>query len=575
MRLNPIFVCVPLIFAFVNGCTKTAPKEVRDVSVEARAYYKAHADFFVEASPADLPKDLNWEDGHEQPEFASPEAKRGGTLRFYIDDFPRTLRFVGPDANGSFRGFILDNVALTLIQKQPNTAQYFPGLAKEWALGSDGRTMYFRLDPEARYSDGVPVKAGDYFFAFFFYRSTYINDPWSNIFYSENFTRIIKYDDYTIAITWKEAKPDVYDKLGSSMPVPEHFYKELGPDFPQRYQWQIEPTTGPYTVLPDDIHKGSSIEVSRIKNWWANDKRFYRYRFNYDRMHFDVIRDPNKALEAFKRGDLDIFGPIIPDTWYNKIPDDDPTIRQGYIHKATFYNEIPVPNYGLYLNQKMPLLNNSDIRIGIAYAANFDLVDQTFFRGDYTRMQTSADGYAEVPFPNIHARPFSIERALESFAKAGFVNRGPDGILVDVKGQRLALTVTTGYERFRDVLTILKQEAAKAGLELNIEILDATTADKKMQEKQHQIAFTGYNIPPEKYPRYRDFFHSANSKPQTNNLTMTADAEMDKLIEQYDRTSSMDEIRRLATAIEIRIYEDAAFIPAHGCPVMSSSSPTG
>jgi microcin C transport system substrate-binding protein len=569
------FRLVPLLLGFVllcfAGCAKSKTEAARDITAEAQAYYKAHPDFFFNATPADLPKGLKWEDGNDVPEFADPQAKRGGTLHFWIDDFPRTLRFVGPDANGSFRSYILDDISIGLlgnsvIQVQPNTGQYYPGLAKQWALDPDGRTMYFKLDPDAHYSDGVPIKADDFFFTFFFFRSTYINDPWSNNFYSTNFGRIIKYDDYTIALSWKEAKPDIYDKLGQFVPVPEHFYKELGPDFPERYQWQIEPTTGAYTVLPEDIHKGSSIELTRVKNWWASDKRFYRYRYNVEREHFDVIRDPNKALEAFKRGDLDYFGLTNPDNWYNKVPDSEPSVQKGYLHKAIFYNEVPVPNYGLWLNQTMPLLDNHDVRVGIAYASNFDLVDQSFFRGDYVRLQTGSDGYLEVPFPDIHARPFSVEKALESFAKAGFTKRGPDGILVDDKGRRLSFNLSTGYERFRDVLTILKQEAAKAGLEFTVEILDGTTAFKKVQEKQHQIGFTAFAVTPEKYPRYWDFYHSSNKKPQTNNLTMTADPEMDKLIEQYDRSTSMDDIRRLATELEKKVYENAAFIPAFKAP---------
>jgi microcin C transport system substrate-binding protein len=40
--------------------------------------------------------------------------------------------------------------------------EMIPGLANEWAVSEDGRTIYFRIDPEARYSDGVPVRARDF-----------------------------------------------------------------------------------------------------------------------------------------------------------------------------------------------------------------------------------------------------------------------------------------------------------------------------------------------------------------------------------------------------------------------------
>ena len=551
----------------LTGCSKKEVEAVRDNTAEVEAFYKAHADFFTFAKPADLPANLEWKDGHEVPEFAAPEAKRGGTLQGFIDDFPRTFRFVGPDSNGSFRPYILDYDFLYLIMKQPNTGQYFPGVAKTWALGADGRTMYFRLDPDARYSDGVPITADDYLFIFFFYRSSYINDPWYNNYYTENFTNITKYDDRTISVTWKEAKPDIYDRPAELVPVPRHFYKELGPDYAQRYQWRLEPTTGPYTVLPEDIHKGSSIDITHVKHWWAEDKPFYRHRYNFDRIHLEVIRDQDKAMEAFKRGDIDMVPLTLSRSWYEKLPDSDPRVQAGYIHKAVYYNEIPRPPYGLYINASRPLLNNRDIREGINYASNFQLVIDQYFRGDYQRLETTADGYAEVPFPGIKARPFSVEKAQEAFTRAGFTKRGPDGVLVNDKGQLLSFTVTSAYSNLKDVLSILKEEALKAGLEFNIEVLDNTTGWKKIQEKQHDIAFTAFSYSVEMYPRYWETFHSVNAnKPQTNNICNLVDPEVDELITRYDKSTSMDEIRTLSTQIETKIRYDAVFVPGFAIP---------
>jgi len=566
MNRTLISIHAVLLLATVGGCHKQAGEAVRDIGPEATAYYQAHPDFFHFATPADLPADLVWHDGHDVPEFAAPEAKRGGTLHGWIDDFPRTLRFYGPDSAGTFRSFILDDWALGLLGRQPNTGQYVPSLARAWAYGKDRCTMYFRLDPDARYCDGVPVRADDYLFAFFIFSSRYIHDPFTNNYIAKTFRSVTKYDDLTIAITAQEPKPDIEDRLALG-PVPEHFYRELGDDYPERYQWRLEPTTGPYTVKSEDVHKGSSIDLTRVPHWWADDKPFFRHRFNVDRIHLEVIRDTNKAFESFKRGDVDLFSLREPQYWYDKLPDGDPLVQRGCIAKAVFYNQVPCITYGFYVNTAQPLLDHRDIREGIAYAANFDLVDQRYFHGDYVRMQTSSDGYALVPFPGIHPRPFSTDQALVSFARAGFTKRGPDGILVNGQGQRLSFTVTSYHDTLRDVLTILRQEAAKAGLELNIEILDGTTGAKKIMEKHHQIAFMAFQPSGARYPDYWQMFDSANAdKPQTNNITNTVDPALDRLIAAYDRAQTMDEIRRLAYQMEVRIRDDAAFIPAYKLP---------
>lgn len=549
------------------GCTKQVAQVRRNIYPIAAAYYRAHPEFFHFKTLADLPKNLVWHDGSRTPEFDDPHAVAGGTLNAAQPDFPRTLRYYGPDAADPFRQFILDSDEITLIQEQPNTGQYFPGVARQWALDPDGKTMYFRLDPDARYSDGVPVRADDFLFMFYFFRSPYLQEPWYTNYFSENYSQITKYDDYTISISWVQPIPDREDKVGGVQPVPEHFYRDFGPDYIQHYQWKLEPTTGPYTIRPEDVHMGTSIDMTRVPNWWAANKRFYRHRYNVERIHFIVIRDPDKLVEAFKRGIVDTVDLTRPDRWYNKLPDNDPLVAQGAVAKVTFYNQVPRPTYAMSLNCSDPLLSNRDIRVGVAYALNFGLVDREYFRGSWTRMQTSADGYPEVPFPGIHPRPFSVSKALASFAKAGFIRRGPDGVLVDSSGRRLSFTITTGYEPMRDPLTILRQEALKAGLELNIEILDETTAFKKIDEKHAQIAFGALSPSVEMYPRYWEVFDSSQAnRPNTNNWTDTVDPVMDRLIKQYDAAETLDQIRRLAYQLEERIRYDAAFIPAFECP---------
>ena len=118
-----------------------------DNSAEVQAYYEANPDFFRFRTAADLPGNLDWQNGSGLAEMGSPEAKKGGTEYRAIQDFPRTLRTIGPDSNGGFRGYLLDNVAMKLAWLHQDEPGFIPGLANEWALGDDGTTVYVRLDP--------------------------------------------------------------------------------------------------------------------------------------------------------------------------------------------------------------------------------------------------------------------------------------------------------------------------------------------------------------------------------------------------------------------------------------------
>ena len=580
----PFLLGALMLSVLLSACGGTEDAESIDAAQlpdnrqEVRDYYAARPDFFSFKTLDDLPANLNWQNGMDLPEIGSDSAIKGGTEYSQIQDFPRTLRIAGPDSNGSFRPWILDYTSLGLAHRHPDAFDFYPALAESWAVDAETKTIYARLNPNARWSDGEPVTADDFMFMFFIYQSDYIVAPWYKNWYSTQYTNITRYDDLTFSITIPEAKPDMDSRVLELRPMPRHFYQELGDDYVDRYQWRFQPTTGPYIIKDKDINKGTSIALTRLQDWWAKDNKFWKNRYNLDRIQLTVIRDSAKVFEAFKKGDIDQFGLNLAEYWYDKLPDSDPDVAKGYIQKSVFYNQKPRPTYGLWINTSKPLLDNQDVRIGINYATNWQLVIDRFFRGDYARLQTSSDGYGEFSHSTLRAREYDLDKALEHFAKAGFTTRDENGILINAQGQKLAFTVSSGYETLKDVLTILKEEALKAGLELRIEILDGTAGWKKVQEKQHDIHFSAFNTSLEMYPRFWETYHSDNAyddaflddgsvnpdrklKTQTNNLEALAIYEMDQMIEAYRASADKAEMIELAHKMTEMHHDYASFVP--------------
>lgn len=193
-------------------------------------------------------------------------------------------------------------------------------------------------------------------------------------------------------------------------------------------------------------------------------------------------------------------------------------------------------------------------------------------------MNTYWDGYGRFTDPSIKAREFSIDKALAHFANAGFTERGDDGILRNAAGQKLTFQLTSGYESMKDILTILKEEGLKAGVEFRLEVLDNSAAWKKVREKKHEIQFTAFSPFNEPFPRFWEFFHGENAfdvpyledgtpnperavKVQTSNYFGFADPEVDAWIIKYRASESEEEMLDLAYKIENRVHEDASFIP--------------
>lgn len=576
-KLNQIFAILAAVtgMSFLSSCgggdsgsDSASEFPPYDNTEEVKAFYEANPEKYVFATPDDLPKDLKWENGADLPDIGSPNAKKGGTLYGGLPDFPRTLRWVGPDATGSIRPYLWDEMMAYYVYRHPNVDGWYPGLAKEWALDDETATVYIRIDPEARWADGEPVTTEDSMFAFYFRTSDYTNAPFGKHYFETKYSNITVYDEHTFSVTVAEKQPDYYMYVFETAPQPRHFYREHGPDYVQRYQWRFVPTAGAYIIKEEDIKKGRSIALTRHDGWWGKDRKFWRNRYNPDRIELTVVRDPGKTFESFKNGDFDMAKLNLSEYWYEKLPNDDPLVKNGYIHKVTFYNNIPRGTIGLWMNLTKPPLDNVHVRRGIHHASNWELVIDKFFRGDWARLNTTADGYGPASRSDIRPRPFSVEKAVEEFAKAGYTKRGPDGILMNDEGQRLSFTVTTGYKTFTDAMTILKQEGAKAGVEFNIEMMDATAGWKKAQEKKHEITLAGTaSSPTEMYPRYWDFWHSDNAiedgkaKPQTNNLSCTALPELDELITKFDKSEDHEGKIALAHQIEDILFPHAAWVP--------------
>ena len=537
----------------------------------------ALGDYLKIGKPSDIPAMLVWENGMDQPEIGDPAAIKGGVFRRFIPTFPPTIRPFGDNSNNSFRGDLYDYIDLPLVALHPETMEMIPGSAKEWAVAADGRTIYFRIDPQARYSDGVPVRARDFLVAVYLRVSDHIINPYSKQYFRESIAQVAMYDDLTLSVSLPEAKIYAPAIAGSLTPSPPHFYTEYGSDYSERYQWKFPPTTGAYEVLPGDIIKGASITQTRVKNWWARDRKYYRYRFNPDKIVHTVVRDESKAFELFLAGELDTFYLTRPELWYEKSEIEQ--IYKGYIERVTFYTRYPKIPRGLYINVSKPPLDDRNVRIGIHHAMNWQKVIDVMFRGDYQRLNAFNEGYVNFSDPSIKARPYSIDLARQAFRAAGYTVEGRDGILTKPDGSRLSISVTyPGMPLTDRMFAILREEAKACGFELRLDGLEATVSYKKEMQKQHEMALGSWMIAPP-VPDFHQFLHSTNAydekgnlKPQTNNTFAWGRPDTDLLCEKVRTGRTLEELRDAAWKLQHIMHDEAIFVPAYSVDFMRIGS---
>ncbi len=560
------------LFAFLFVLTTASAQTFEDP--KAAAYFAEHKDFFHYATPADLPKDLVWHDGSEQKEFADSRAVRGGTLRQFTPSTPPTLRRVGPNANNGFRGELYDNNDFGLLSSHPNTDEPIPALATSWAMSPDGMTAYFRLDPKAQFTDGQPITADDYFYAFYFHRSPWAKADWYADFYTREWGGITKYGAHTIAIKAPRKRPYQLEQLGELRPLPRNFFKDFGPNYEKLYNDRFQPTTGAYFVGPTGFQREKSVTLTRVQDWWGDHRKFYRHRYNPDVIEYGVIREIDSAYASMLAGEIDFMPIMMPRYWYGT--NEKKAYQNGFLTKAQFFNDIPRPPYGLYLNTQKPLLADLDVRVGLQHATDFQRVIDGFYRGDYARLNQFSEGLGKFTDPSIRPRRYSPELARAAFAKAGFTQVGPDGILMNAAGERLSFRLTFDTSDRRKYLATLVESARRCGVEYRPETLEHTTMYRKVMEKNHDIVFWAWSVSG-RIPALWESHHTDNAvekladgrkvpKRQTNNITGIDDPALSKLIDQFRNATEEDEMIKLSFRMQHRIHDLADFIPGFKVP---------
>lgn len=511
-----------------------------------------------------LPEKVTWYTS-KPGVWGSARAKQGGTYHGAIDEFPATFRTVGPNANGGTRSFFLNTPGLVAINLE--TKEFIPALATHWAFGADGKTMYFQLNPKAQWSDGNPVTADDYVFMLQFMRSPHIQDPWYNETYTTQIVDLKKLGPLTISVTGPAAmgKEDLLNNLNLS-PRPAKFYGGSVPaDYVDAYQWKVEPTAGPYVVA--EFEKGESLTMKKVKDWWGYTYDYNKYRFNFETLNYKVITGGTEVMKTyFYKAQVDIFGMIIPALWASEAKAD--AVTKGYIDRQSFHY---VPNQGLtgiILNTKAPIFADVNVRKGLYYAVNIQKMIDTALRGEYTRMHNIGVGhvFAGVNFDNdtIRKPAFDPAKAADLFAKAGYTVRGADGILKNAKGNRLAFELLYSAPIHTERLAVLKEEAKKAGLEINLK-LQQQGIFEAVREKKFEAWWGGMSDSLQ--PDYWEYFHSDNAaKPQTNNFWGYANPEMDKLLDAFRAEGDLKKKAVLDQKIQAIVDRDALVIPSYYVP---------
>jgi len=470
-----------------------------------------------------------WETNTDFDLIGDPRAVKGGVLRQAMPDFPATLRYIGPNLsvwNAMVHGLVYES----LLGLHPVTLEYIPAVATHWQISPDRLTYRFRLDPNARFSDGMPVTSEDIIASWRLMVDKTVQDPLRNALYGQ-FEQPVAESKYIVRIRSREPGWTALYYL-SGLPVyPAHVLKGLdGARYLREYNDKMLPGTGAYTIATADLDKGRSVRIRRRTDYWAEKHRRNIGTGNFDEIREIVVRDPNLEFEMVKRGDLDYYAVRRAQMWVEELNFDQ--IQRGQLQKRKVWNHAPNSIQGIAFNTRRPPFDDLRIRKALRHLFNRELMIEKLTYNEYIQMDSMYPGTI-YENPNNEKIRFDPQTAVRLLADAGWKDRNAQGQLVR-NGVPLAVEVLYYSQASERFLTIYQEDLRRVGITLNLRYVTPETAFKLLDERQFGMFSVGYGGGGP-FPLPEQFFHSAQAdQTASTNISGFKDPRVDKLIAAYD-----------------------------------------
>lgn len=446
-------------------------------------------------------------------------------------------------------GSILRHVIENLVELDEND-NVVPGVATDWTVSDDGLTYTFHLRQGMKWSNGEPVTAHDFVFAW-----TALLDPAYAAEYA-GFGYVFKngrafnegkvtadqlgfkaLDDYTLEVTLENPTAYFLSTLAFYVlsPVNEKAYKEFGTAYATDADKIV--TNGPFKLTSWE-HE-SKIVMDK------NPDFYDAANINVDKITWLMINDTNAALNSFKAGEVDIIG------------------VNGDQAKMLKTENFPVYTYDdgscfyLEYNLKDKYLANNDLRKALTYAID----KQAFVDSIVKNSSKPALGFTPPALKGLNKSfvdevgpqvpVVDVAQAKELYQKA-LSELGVDKV-------ELTMICDDGDTAIKNAAFIQEQLKTNLGIDLKVEPMPFKSRIERMQNEDFSIIFAGWGPDYNDPQTFLDVFETGNG----NNHTSYSDADYDALLNKVRTTVDPAERMGYLYDMEKKLMSDLPIGPVY------------
>ncbi|HXL87109.1 MAG TPA: peptide ABC transporter substrate-binding protein, partial [Gemmatimonadaceae bacterium] len=360
---------------------------------------------------------------------------------------------------------------------------FTPRLSDHWRWAPDSMSVWFHINPRARWHDGAPVGAEDVRYTFQLVKDTSLASPLSSNL--DNIDSVSVVDSLTARVWFHQRTPDAFFKAASPVAIlPSHLLKKTSPPSLRESAFARAPVgSGRFRFAAWE--RGARIVLQA-------DSANYRGRPNADRVIWLVSADYPAAALRFLGGSADFLDVVKPELVSEvKAKGGDVVVSPGSLdYGYVAFNLRSAKNSGPH-----PILGDRETRRALVMAVDRSALVRSVFdtlglvaHGPATRILATSDTTIGLPYD-----PQQASRTLDSLGW----RRGANGMRS--RGNRpLAFTLMVpSSSAIRMKFAVLLQEQwRKAGAAVRIEPLEVNTFGARMDSRKFESLLNAWHIDP-------------------------------------------------------------------------------
>ncbi|WP_251025310.1 MULTISPECIES: peptide ABC transporter substrate-binding protein [unclassified Bacillus (in: firmicutes)] len=278
------------------------------------------------------------------------------------------------NAQGTHESWILEHTFEGLTKKTEE-GKIVPGSAESWEISEDGLTWTFKLKDGLKWSNGDPLTANDFEYAWkyalkpetaadYAYQLYYLKggEAYNSKKGKEEDVGVKATDEHTLVVTLEQPTPYFLDLTSfyTFYPIDKKVQEE-------NPKWALDAKThvsnGPFK-LTEWKHK-ESLKIEKNENYYDKDK------IKLDAVNFALIEDENTAWQMYQSGELDLAYPLPVDIQGQMVNSDDKEFKMGKELAVYYYN----------FNTEVKPFNNAKVRKALSMAIERQKITENVAQG--------------------------------------------------------------------------------------------------------------------------------------------------------------------------------------------------